>query len=70
MGFPRQAHWSGLLSPPEDLPSLGIEPTSPVSPALQMDSFPTEFIGKALYTFEDHVFSTKVILYSPALRQD
>ena len=30
MGFPMQEHWSGLPFPsPEDLPSLGIEPTSP-----------------------------------------
>ena len=35
MGFPRQEYWSGLpFSPPEDLAHLGIEPTSPVSPAL------------------------------------
>ena len=30
MGFPRQAHWSGLPFPsPGDLPDLGIEPASP-----------------------------------------
>ena len=34
-GFSRQEYWTGLLfPPPEDLPDLGIAPTSPVSPAL------------------------------------
>ena len=39
MGFFRQDYWSGLprLSPGE-LPDPGIEPTSPVAPALQVDS--------------------------------
>ena len=32
--------------PPGDLPDLGIEPTSPMSPALQADSLPTEPSGK------------------------
>ena len=36
MGIFRQEHWSGLPFPPlGDLPYLVIEPTSPVSPALQ-----------------------------------
>ena len=35
VGFPRQAHWSGLSFPtPGDLPDPGIEPASLVSPAL------------------------------------
>ena len=35
MGFSRQEYWSGLpFPPPEDLPDPGIEPVSPVSPAL------------------------------------
>ena len=39
MEFSRQEYWSGLLFPsPGDLPHPGIEPTSPVSPALQADS--------------------------------
>ena len=43
MGFPRQEYWSGLpSSPPEDLSDPGIEPASPVSPALQLDSLSTE----------------------------
>ena len=39
MGFSRQEYWSGLPFPtPGDLPDPGIEPKSPVSPALQADS--------------------------------
>ena len=45
--FSRQEYWSGLpCPPPRDLPNPGIEPTSPVSPALQMDSLPAEPQGK------------------------
>ena len=43
MGFSRQEYWSGLpCLPPGDLPNPEIEPVSPVSPALQADSLPTE----------------------------
>ena len=39
MGFSRQEYWSGVpCPPPGDLPDPGIEPTSPLSPALQWDS--------------------------------
>ena len=39
--FFRQECWSGLSCPsPEDLPNPGIEPMSPVAPALQVDSLP------------------------------
>ena len=41
MGFSRQEYWSGLpCPPPVDLLDPGIEPTFPVSPALQADSLP------------------------------
>ena len=41
MGFPRKEHWSGLsFLFPRDLPNPGIELTSPVSSALQADSWP------------------------------
>ena len=47
MGFSRKEHWSGLPFPsPEDLPYPGIEPGSP---ALQVDSLPTEPPGKPQY---------------------
>ena len=49
MGFPRQEYWSGLPFPtPKDLPNPEIEPISPMSPALQVDSF---LLGKLLLTF-------------------
>ena len=39
-GFSRQEYWSGLpCLPPGDLPEPGIEPRSPVSPALKVDSY-------------------------------
>ena len=47
MGFSRQEYWGGLPFPSAgDLPDPGIEPVSPVSPALQADSLPTEPPGK------------------------
>ena len=47
MGFPRREYWSGLpFPPPGNLPDPGIEPTSPVSPTLQVNSLPTEPSGK------------------------
>ena len=37
MRFFRQEYWNGLpFPPPGDLPDLGIEPTSPASPASQI----------------------------------
>ena len=43
MGFSRQEYGSGLPFPlPGDLPNSGIQPVSPVSPALQADSLPAE----------------------------
>ena len=50
MTFSRQEYWSGLPFPtPGDLPDVGIEVASPVSPALQVDSLPAEPLGKPLY---------------------
>ena len=41
MGFSRQKSWSELpCPPPGGLPDRGIEPVSPMSPALQKDSLP------------------------------
>ena len=43
MGFSRQDCWSGLpYPPPGDLPNPGLEPASPVSPALASEFFTTE----------------------------
>ena len=42
MGFPRQEYWGGLTFPsPRDRPNPGIEPASPVSPALAGGFFTT-----------------------------
>ena len=47
MVFFSQEYWSGFPFPsPEDIPDPGIKPTSPVSPASQADSLPTEPSGK------------------------
>ena len=47
MEFPRWEYWSGLPFPPTGgLPDPGMEPTTPVSPALQADSLTTESSGK------------------------
>ena len=52
MGFPRQEYWSGLpFLSPEDLPSPGMEPVSPVPPALQEESF--------LLSHQGHQYSFK-----------
>ena len=49
MGFPKQEYWNGLLFPsPGDLPNPGIEPESPVSPALADGVFTTEPLGKPM----------------------
>ena len=47
MGFYRQEYWSGLpFPPPRDLPDAGIDPASPMSPALAGGFFTTEPPGK------------------------
>ena len=41
VGFSRPEYWSGLACPPRgDLPDVGIEPASPVAPALHVDASP------------------------------
>ena len=46
MGFSRQESWSGLpCPPPGDLPDSGMELVSPLSFALQGDSFPLSHQG-------------------------
>jgi len=55
MGFSRREYWSGLSSPPPgDLPNPGIEPPSPVAPALQADSLPLSHQGSP------HWLATKI----------
>ena len=50
MGFFRQEYWSGSpFPPPGDLPIPGIEPMSPASIALKVDSLPAEPSEKPPY---------------------
>ena len=50
--FSRQVYWSGLPFPfPGELPDPGIEPKSPVSPALSGRFFTTEPPGKPIYNY-------------------
>ena len=57
MGFSMQEYWSGLPFPSlGDPPDPGIEPASPVSPVLQVDSLPTEPSGKPLSTVVQYNF--------------
>ena len=46
MGFSRQEYWSGLsCAPPGNLSDPGIEPTAPMTPALQADSLLLSYQG-------------------------
>ena len=49
MQFSRQEYWSGLpCPPPGDLPKLGIEPVSLMSPALEGGFFTTSTIWEVI----------------------
>ena len=55
VGFSRQDYWGGLPFPsPGDLPHPGIEPASPVPPALAGGFFTTGTPGKTFHTFTGH----------------
>ena len=62
MGFPRQEYWSVLPCPPlGHLPNPGVEPVSPVGPALAGGFFTTEPPGKhsmSIYTFKQKLSFT------------
>ena len=50
VGFSRQEYWSGLpFPPPGNLPHPGIEPLSPVAPALAAGFFTVEPYGTLPY---------------------
>ena len=50
MGFSGQEYWSRLPFPsPGDLPDPGIEPVSPASPELQVDSLLLRHWGSPIY---------------------
>ena len=53
MGFARQEYRSHLpFPPPGNLPDPGIEPMSPMSPALQADSLPLSHWGRPILVAE------------------
>ena len=65
MGFFRQGYWSGLpFPPPGDLPDPGQKPASPLSPALQANSWPTEPPGRPLSSWH----ACRVGVTGPCLR--
>ena len=58
MGYSRQEYWSGLPFPPLGyLPDPGMEPLSPMSPALQADSLPVRLPGSSLAWFGLFIYS-------------
>ena len=76
MDFSRLEYWSGLLPCPSpgDLPNPGIEPRSP---ALQVDSLPSEQQGKpkntgvgSLSLLQGHLLDPGIELWSPAWQAD
>ena len=67
-GFSRQESWSGLPRPPsEDLSNPGIKPRSP---ALQMDSLPSEPPGKPKNTGVGSLSLLQGIFLTQELKQD
>ena len=63
MGFCRQEYWSGLPRPsPGDLPPLGIEPMSPMSPALAGRFFTTSATWEAFYLQRKYQFLQEIVL--------
>ena len=62
-GFSRQEYWSGLLCPP---PGDGVEPRSP---ALQVDSLPSEPPGKSKNTGVDSLSLLQGIISTGELNQ-
>ena len=53
MDFFRQEYWSGLPYPtPGNFPSSRVEPTSPVTPALQADSLAAGASGEPHYVVQ------------------
>ena len=65
MRFSRQECWSGLpFISPGALPDPGIKPTSPVTPALQVDSFLLSHQGRQIiYMFYMYIYIRYMIIY-------
>ena len=63
--FSRQEYWSGLpCPPPEDPPNPGIEPPSPVAPALQVDSLLLSHWGSIYVQFSSVQSLSRVQLFA------
>ena len=55
-GIFQEKYWNGLpFPPPGDLPDPGIEPTSPMSPALKVDSLPSEKSEEHFWWKHDYI---------------
>ena len=69
MRFSRREYWGGLpYAPPEGLPETGTESMSPVSPALQADSLPTERHGKPQEYWSGLLFPSPGRLPDPVIK--
>ena len=57
MGFPRQEYRSGLPGPdpPGDLPDPGIEPASPATSVLQVDSLSLSHLGSLYHLLPTYI---------------
>ena len=63
MGFSRQEYWHGLpCPPPGDLPDLGIEPGSLMSPALSGKFFTTSATWEMSYALFNRCVTTLILL--------
>ena len=61
MAFSKQEKWSGLpYLPPGDLPNPGIDPTCPLAPELQADSFLLNNQGKPPFILADGDYSHEI----------
>ena len=68
MGFPRQEYWSRVPFPsPGDLPNSGVEPLSPVPPALAGGFFTTELPGKPRRALAPVILASRCMAASPFL---
>ena len=66
MGFSRQEHRNGLRCPPPgNLPNPGIEPVSPASPAMQVDSLLLNRQGSPhiLFSYLFYIYIAPVYIY-------
>ena len=69
MVFSRQEYWNGMsLPPPGYLPDPGIEPSTPMAPALLADSQLLDLLGKPIYTCVCVCVCVCVCMISPSIQ--